>query len=73
MKHTIGGIIEKALEDRDLWVTLVANMVKNYPTTVTLNLDLSGNQIAENVVEDISTKGLHLKQQQHQFDETCCS
>jgi len=56
MKHTIGGIIEKALEDRDLWVTLVANMVKNYPTTVTLNLDLSGNQIAENVVEDISTK-----------------
>lgn len=56
MKHTIGGIIEKALEDSDLWVQLVANMVKMYPTTVKLNLDLQGNEIAESVINQLREK-----------------
>jgi len=54
MKHTLEGIIEKALEDTDSWVKLVANMVKNYPLTVNLNLDLHGNQIAEKVIEELT-------------------
>jgi len=56
MKHTIDGMIEKALEDNDLWVQLVANMVKTYPLTVNLNLDLNCNDIAQNVVNQLKEK-----------------
>lgn len=57
MKHTIDGMIEKALEDSDLWVQLVANMVKTYPLTVNLNLDLNCNEIAQNVINQLKEKG----------------
>lgn len=57
MKHTIDGMIEKALEDNDLWVQLVANMVKTYPLTVNLNLDLNCNEIAQNVINQLKEKG----------------
>lgn len=56
MKHTIDGMIEKALEDNDLWVQLVANMVKTYPLTVNLNLDLNCNEIAQNVINQLKEK-----------------
>ena len=42
---------------KEMWVKLVANMVKTYPTTFNLNLDLDSSPIAQNVVEQLTDKG----------------
>nr|CAB3267748.1 negative elongation factor A-like [Phallusia mammillata] len=56
MQHMIDGIIEVALEDSDLWVQLVANMVRTCPKTFNLNLNLRPSPIAHNVVQQLSEK-----------------
>nr|XP_039265831.1 negative elongation factor A-like [Styela clava] len=56
MKHTIDGLVELALDDGDQWVKLVANVVKTYPMRCKLSLDLSSNQIAENVIHQLEEK-----------------
>ena len=60
MKHTIEGIIELALEDSDLWVKLVAGIIKTYPMTFNLNLDLRSSSIAQHVLQQVSEKGTFL-------------
>ena len=61
MKHTIEGIIELALEDSDLWVKLVAGIIKTYPMTFNLNLDLRSSSIAQHVLQQVAEKGLSSK------------
>ena len=58
MKHTIEGIIELALEDSDLWVKLVAGIIKTYPMTFNLNLDLRSSPIAQHVLQQAAEKGI---------------
>ena len=58
MKHTIEGIIELALEDSDLWVKLIANIIKTYPMTFNLNLDLRSSPIAQHVLQQVAEKGI---------------
>lgn len=57
MKHTIEGLIELALNDSDQWVRLIANILKPYPMTYRLSLDLRSNEIAANVLERLDEKG----------------
>ena len=58
MKHTIEGVIELAVEDSDLWVKLVASIIKTYPMTFNLNLDLTSSPIAQHVLQQAAEKGL---------------
>ena len=60
MKHTIEGVIELALEDSDIWVKLVASIIKTYPMTFNLNLDLTSSPIAQHVLQQAAEKGLLL-------------
>ena len=57
MKHTIEGIVEIALSDSDVWVKLIANIVKTYPMEFNLNLDLRSSHIAQNVIQQLTEKG----------------
>ncbi|CAK8687125.1 unnamed protein product [Clavelina lepadiformis] len=56
MKHTIEGIVEIALSDSDVWVKLIANIVKTYPMEFNLNLDLRSSHIAQNVIQQLTEK-----------------
>jgi len=53
----IEGIIERALEDSDLWVRLVANIIKTYPTTFNLNLNMKSSPVAQSIIYQLIGKG----------------
>jgi len=57
MQHMIEGIIERALEDSDLWVRLVANIIKTYPTTFNLNLNMKSSPVAQSIIYQLIGKG----------------
>ena len=67
MKHTIEGIIELALEDSDRWVKLVAGIIKTYPMTFNLNLDLTSSSIAQHVLQQVREKGINLAEHEFRF------